>query len=883
MLMLGVYLSIGCLHARVNETRDTSPRFSTAGFFQLDNSGRQVYNMNVAWRLLKGDVKGAETVDFDDSSWSVVSLPNGIETIPDEASGCTNYQGVAWYRKHFDTSQIDRSQKVFLHFEGIMGKSKIYFNGELLKTQYGGYLPVSVDVSALIKWGDKNLIAVCADNSNDPLYPPGKVQEHLDFTYFGGIYRDCWLITHADTYITDPNFEDKKASGGLLIAFDKVSEVSSDILLRLHLRNDNSKSFKGNVEFAIRDKNNNQVHQFQKSVSFKKEIDINSTVKINNPKLWSPQDPHLYYIDIRLKNKEGEIVDGYTQRFGIRSIEFKGGEGFWLNGKPYHEPLVGGNRHQDYALVGNAVSNNAHWRDAKKMRDAGFRLVRNAHYPQDPAFMDACDELGLFVIVNTPGWQFWNEDPIFEQRVYKDIRNMVRRDRNHASIWLWEPILNETWYPDHFAKKTKDIVKEEFPYKNSYSASDQRAHGSEHFDIHFAHTDLADSDDANRDISSDKTYFTREWGDNVDDWSSHNSTSRAARGWGEVPMLVQAQHYAAEDFPYSTLDVLYLAWNKRKQAMGGALWHTFDHQRGYHPDPFYGGIMDIYRQPKTSFYMFQSQQAPGSINGRDTVGGIVHIAHEMTPFSPKDVVVYSNCDEVRLRFTSDGELHTWKRDKSSLGMKHPPIVFKDIYDFMVDKSYARSGRHNDSYILAEGYIDGKLVATDKVMPSRRPTQIILSLDDNKTGLTADGSDFITVIASVADQNGIVKRLNNYKIIFSVEGEGELINTNETGTNPVQVEWGTAPALIRSTATPGEIKVKARVLWEGSQMPMDATLVINSIPSPVKCIYDSKEKGGIRLNQQSSIDVSQDKLGVKKINLSELEEVQKQQTEFGEDR
>lgn len=96
-----------------------------------------------------------------------------------------------------------------------------------------------------------------------------------------------------------------------------------------------------------------------------------------------------------MKNKDGQTIDGYCRRIGIRSIEFKGKDGFWLNGKPYPEPLIGANRHQDFAVIGNALSNSLHWRDAKKLRDAGLRVIRNAHYPQDPAFMDACDELGL--------------------------------------------------------------------------------------------------------------------------------------------------------------------------------------------------------------------------------------------------------------------------------------------------------------------------------------------------------------------------------------------------------------------------------------------------------------------------------------------------------
>ena len=131
-------------------------------------------------------------------------------------------------------------------------------------------------------------------------------------------------------------------------------------------------------------------------------------------------------------------------------------KGLVLNGSLFPEKLIGGNRHQDFARLGNAVPNNLQWQDAVKLRKAGMRVIRSAHYPQDPAFMDACDRLGLFVIVATPGWQFWGSGP-FADRVYDDIRQMVRRDRNHPSVMMWEPILNETHYPADFAKKARDL------------------------------------------------------------------------------------------------------------------------------------------------------------------------------------------------------------------------------------------------------------------------------------------------------------------------------------------------------------------------------------------------------------------------------------------
>lgn len=473
---------------------DGASRFSTAGFYELPQSGRTVHSMNPAWRFCKGAAKGAEAVAFDDSHWSVVSLPHGLEYLPTEASGCINYQGEAWYRKHFTPSEKLKGQKLFLHFEAIMGKSKVYVNGKLLAEHYGGYLPVVVDVTDALRWDKENVVAVWTDNSNDPSYPPGKAQEVLDFTYFGGIYRDCWLIAHRNVYITDPNFERQTAGGGLFVAYDNVSEAAATVLMQTQVRNDSRQNFRGVVEYELLQPDGQQAALVNTKIQVRpgKALTTSDKVKLLAPQLWSPEQPNLYNLIVRIRNQKGDVVDGYRRRIGIRSVEFKGKDGFWLNGKPYGQPLIGANRHQDYAVVGNAVPNALHWRDAKKLRDAGLKVIRNAHCPQDPAFMDACDELGLFVIVNTPGWQFWNDAPVFAERVYDDIRQMVRRDRNHPCVWLWEPILNETWYPADFAKRTKDIIDEEYPYAYCYSGCDHGARGHEVYPVQFGHPANAD-------------------------------------------------------------------------------------------------------------------------------------------------------------------------------------------------------------------------------------------------------------------------------------------------------------------------------------------------------------------------------------------------------
>lgn len=877
--ILFVWLSLSLWAAR-------QPEFSTAGFFRLDNSGREVYSMNPAWRFHKGAMEGAETKEFNDKDWTVVSLPDGIEYLPTEASGCINYQGKVWYRKHFTPDAALKGKKLFLHFEAIMGKSKVFVNGKLLTEHFGGYLPVIADVTDVLDWNGDNVIAVWADNSDDPSYPPGKAQDVLDYTYFGGIYRDCWLIAHNNVFITDPNYENEVAGGGLFVAFGKVSDALAEVQLKIHVRNATKNPFSGRVEYMLLQPDGTEVARLSDKIQVKagRATTVSDRMPVKQPMLWTPSTPTLYNLLVRVLDKEGNVIDGYRRRIGIRSIEFKGKDGFYLNGRPYGKPLIGANRHQDFAIVGNAVANSIHWRDAKKLKDVGMEIIRNAHCPQDPAFMDACDELGLFVIVNTPGWQFWNDAPEFAQRVYSDIRNVVRRDHNHPSVWLWEPILNETWYPADFAKNTRDIVDAEYPYPYCYSGSDSEARGHENFPVYFAHP--ANMQDASKEIDPTKTYFTREWGDNVDDWSSHNSPSRVARNWGEQPMRVQAQHYACPYYPVTSYDVLY---KQSPQHVGGCLWHSFDHQRGYHPDPFYGGLMDVFRQPKYSYYMFMAQR-PAVKNDRNAGSGpMVYIAHEMTPFSGKDVTVYSNCDEVRLTFNKGGKTYTYKKDKNRPGMPSPVITFPDVYDFMVDKAFSRTQKQDDVYLLAEGLIDGKVVATHKVVPARRPEKILLWMDNEGTDLKADGSDFVTVVAAVADKNGNIKRLNNYNIRFSIEGEGRLLGGPGVLANPVPVKWGTAPVLVQSTLKPGKIRITASVLFEGSQMPISGELELESKPSVFPLVYDAADAARIPLgsasagqNTASKTDAEREVERLRKeLNTLKLKEVERQQSEFGE--
>ena len=832
---------------------------SIAGLFPLENSGRLVWNFNAGWRFHLGDVAQAAQKDFDDKAWEVVSTPHTVQLMPAEASGCRNYQGIAWYRKHFILPDECAGRDAILHFEAIMGKQTIYVNGQKVKEHEGGYLPINVNLTDLgCSAGEECVVAICADNSDDKTYPPGKKQMTLDFAYHGGIYRDVWLIAKSKVAITDAVEEQQVAGGGIFVHYANISERSAEVYVNTEVRNCDDHSRTVTIEQTLNPSRATVSQRISLKAGEAKTITQRFLVK--KPHLWSPEDPYLYQIATRIR-EDRQSLDGGITRIGIRSFEFRGKDGFWLNGKRYHQ-LVGANRHQDFAYVGNALPNSQQWRDAKRLRDAGFTIIRTAHYPQDPSFMDACDELGLFIIVATPGWQYWNKDKGWDEKVHQNTRSIIRRDRNHPCVLMWEPILNETRYPEAFALQALQITKDEYPYPyRPVAAADVHSAGvADHYDVVYGWP----GDDFKAD-KPQQCIFTREFGELVDDWYAHNNLNRASRSWGERPMLVQAMSL------FRSTDELYKTTG---QFIGGCQWHPFDHQRGYHPDPYWGGIYDAFRQKKTAFDMF------AAVLQQPTEQPIVSIAHEMTQFSERDVTVFSNCDSVRLTMF-DGE-HCWTLPVPHEAGHAPsqPVVFRDAWDFFEARDWSYTKRNwQNVKMVAEGIIGGKVVCCEEKMPSRRSTKLRLYVDEMGKKLVADGSDFVVVVCEVTDDLGHVRRLAKENIRFTIEGEGEIIGDAAINANPRAVEWGSAPVLIRSTRQAGKIKIKAEVQFPGTHAPTPAELEIESVAYDMPmCFTETHEANKTHKPHEANKPHTPTLSEKEKAKM--LQEVEAQQADFG---
>jgi beta-galactosidase len=512
---------------------------------------------------------------------------------------------------------------------------------------------------------------------------------------------------------------------------------------------------------------------------------------VSNPKLWHPEDPQLYWLHSTV-NEHGKVVDDEYTRIGIRSIQFEKSRGLLINGESFLS--IGANRHQDHPFVGYALPPSAHYRDAFKLREAGFTSYRS-HYPQDPSFMDACDELGILAIVSNPGWQFVG-DEIFKKRVYQDAREMVRRDRNHPSVILWEAALNES-DNSSLAGELFRIVHEEYPGPGCYAAGDpirKSAPGFDGWDITYGghpHEGTAGPG------------WIREWGDQVDNWSDQQGRVRVARSWGEMPMLMQAS---------SHLQSLNRIYHSDPRPTGANLWAGIDAYRGYHHQPFLGGPLDSFRIPKFDYFMFQSQRPPQAQPARTGSGPMIFIANYATFHSPLEVVVFSNCEQVRL--TQNGKPVATQSPDAGYQVPHPPFTFK-VGDFSGTRSMLFGNAVSPGApwvpigeLLAEGLIDGKVVATHLVHSPGVPQGLQLRLDTCGVDPIADGADWVRVYAHVCDAREMTYPYGDDMLTFSVAGEATLIGDEKIFANPVRAEAGIATALVRMTRTAGLVTVKA---------------------------------------------------------------------------
>lgn len=809
--------------------------FCTIPFILIASSKRSVrkaLDMNGHWAFHAGDVKQAANITYDDSRWEAVSIPH-VMRIEQKHNGGEVYQGVGWYRRYFRLPSNYRKKRITLHFEGVQTNCELFLNGKKIGEHAGAYLGFVVDITAHVQFNADNLLAVRITNMDDELTPPGKPMRKLDFNYYGGIYRDVKLLVTDKVYISDPLEANIVAGGGILVSYPEVSKARAIIDCRTHLVNSQTGSPQNlSLETLLLDRAGKVVSRNSSSVKLSSHADSTFEQQLNvaNPNLWHPDHPFRYQLISRVYMGK-KLVDEVTTWIGIRKFGFFSpsgkADGFYLNGEKLY--LRGANRHQAFPYVGDAASNSMQYRDAVLLKKGGFNAVRAAHYPPSPAFLDACDAVGLLVIECQPGWQFFNTDSTFIERSYRDIREMIRRDRNHPSIFLWETSLNESPTPTFWMKKAVEIAHNELPGDQLFTADDLNDRSKSFYDVFYKVTNPDGSDPL-----PDRPSLTREWGDAWFADPAKENGLRASRIYGEKGLITQCilRQYALngekEESRGGYWDHAGLDANPR--ISGYFLWSFNDYTRGYDPLTAFSGVVDLDRYPKFGYYQMKAMQ-----DARNTVyGPMVYIAsYNGRRDLDSTILIFSNCDTVRL--FRNGKL-VGKKNREANSSNAPFVFNKGGSPYF---SFAL-GSYQPGELRAEGILDGKVVCTHRIETPGEPHHLEIEIADEGVLPIAGGSDMVPIYIKVCDEKGNIvnsaDRVNGTPIELTVSGKGTLIGANSPWAkiSPQLTEAGIAYALIRTASEAGRITVRAH-----SEGLFPAKTEIKTFPGSIYAVTDGK--------------------------------------------
>ncbi len=725
--------------------------------------------------------------DNDPATAATVNLPHTARV--EKLVPIEQWQGDCVYTKTFEVKP-SADEKLFLYFEGVMHEARVILNGKEIAHHKGGYTPFTVDITAHAKAGG-NKVEVKVNNQDNPVIPPGKTIKTLDFNYYGGMYRNAYLIRTNKIYITDAIAADMIAGGGVFMHFNEVSAESASGSVQVHVQNDFDVARQVTVKAKLTDVNGKESKFSQLGTSLQpgKYGTALLNIKLDNPYLWSITDPVLYLLEVQIIS-EGKVIDGYSTKIGIRKIEIKD-DGFYLNGEKTF--VNGTNRHQEYPYVGYALSDEAQYRDALKIKNAGFDMVRLSHYPQSEAFLNACDELGILVMNCISGWQFVGNEE-FIKNSQQEIRDLARRDRNHPSVFVWEVSLNESEMSEQYMKEANDILRAELPYSGIYTAGWM---DNANYDLFIPARQHGKAPDYwNNYSKGSRKIFIAEYGDweyyaqnagfnqtAFGNLKEEERTSRQLRSAGEKRLLQQAFNF--QEAFNSNL--------KGKNTIGHANWLMFDYNRGYSPDIESSGISDIFRIPKFAYYFYQSQRSPKERLASNLVSGpMVNIATYWDAKSPTDVTVYSNCDEVAL-YLNDVLVAKQKptRNQYSDQLQHPPFIFS-------------LGKFTPGTLRAEGFIDGKPVSEHKVATPGAPARLEIIMDRSGKAINKDKPDVVFVYAKITDDKGTLVHDSNLAVTFEVIAENAAI----IGGNSITAEEGIATIVLRTEKAGGPVLVKA---------------------------------------------------------------------------
>jgi beta-galactosidase len=739
------------------------------------------YPLNADW-LFGGEYQaGSEAMAFDDSDFAPITLPHTAASLSWKDWDQYTWESVWIYRRHVDGATLFPAQqpdsRVFVDFDGVMVSTTVVCNDQVAGQHQGGYTPFSVELTRYLTHHD-NVLSVIVDShalavppivtSNDP--------GSIDFMQPGGIYRDAALRVVPQVFV----------SGLFAMPQDVLSRspmvsVQCTIDSGPQVKGSNSPAtltvqlLDGSQEIASR------------SVSVSVGTTGVATTSLTLPNLgaitlWSPDNPKLYTVQATLE-VPGMGASALTQQIGFREATFQT-DGFYLNGQRLQ--LFGLDRHQLFPYTGMAMPVRVQQRDAEILKnELNCNMVRCSHYPQSPAFLDACDQLGLLVWEEAPGWDRVSTDASWQDQVVQDVQDMIIRDRNRPSVIIWGTRLNETSdYPTLWAA-TRQAAMALDPSRPTSGAMDIHSTSGWAQDV-FAFNDYSVNSVGEAYLQSPLPgvpYLVTESVGVVDTKPYQHFT------WTDSPSLLVRQAELHAQAHNAALSI--------NSYLGLLGWAGFDYAslQGVPSRVKWAGVADTFRVPKPGAGFYQSQVSP---QVRPVIAPVFF--WEAGGVEPQEAtlngksVICSNCEQLEI-FIDDGHVTTGLPAVDNplySNLKYPPfLVSIPVTD-------------NPAVLYIRGYVGGQQVAELKMSSDTSQDRLGMTVDDSV--ILADGSDMTRVVFRAQDAYGNQRRYTSGDVTLSLDGPGTLIGDNPFGLGTY---GGLGAVWVRSVSQqPGTIAVTA---------------------------------------------------------------------------
>lgn len=710
--------------------------------------GSHVFAFDRDWMFGGKLNPSVRVVGLDERTFSSITLPHCVARLSWENWDPASWQDLWIYRRHFSLPRELKGLRVFLKFDGVMVGATPTINGQELPRHLGGYLPFEYELTKWLK--NENTLNVTVDSRWSNVPPEGSPlgAKRVDYLEAGGIYRSAWLkavpqIFIRELFVKPVQVLDPSRRIEVLCTLDAAVLPAKSVQVEAQLQ-DGARV----VSKAVETVHLNKIGQSSLTITLP---------NLGNVALWDVDSPRLYSVVARLL-VDGKPIHDYCVRTGLRDAKFEL-DGFFLNGRRLQ--LFGLNRHEIYPYVGGAMPPRVMRRDAEMLRrELNCNIVRCSHYPQSEAFLNACDELGLMVWEETPGWGYLGDDA-WKELLVRDVGDMIVRDRNHPAIVIWGVRANESANDVALYRRTTALAKsldDSRPDSGSMTPGSRKDWEENWHEDVFAFDDYHAEPDGSVGIADPVPGVPYMLAEAVGqfDYTAGKGFGIRYRRAGDVSLQqVQAVRHAQA----------HSRAGAKPRICGVIAWCAFEYAslvNSYNTVKT-PGIADVFRIPKlgASFY-----QAQGDPNVRPIIQPSFYWDFgPQTPSGPgKQAAIFSNCDRLELSVGGQRKATLHPNAADFPHLKHPP--------FFADLDLDGSARPE---LRIDGFVGNRLLLSRFFSSDPSQDQFLLEADD--TVLDADGADATRLVFKVADKFGAERAFAGGEVTFELTGPGVIVGDN----------------------------------------------------------------------------------------------------------